>query len=478
MKPALFRNLVLAAMTLICCGAWAAPLPSSAENPEAQYRLVLQLYHSTLSSGDKRQKLENIDHCIAMLRQVLPKDTKGKIADKCYYLLGQCYHSRYDLTQGREDFAAAVENYRLVVQKCPRSPLADDAQYMTGVIYLNQDLGQAYVEFCKVGILFPNGDMKQKAADMAAKTQKRLPPGERKKTAQAAPPGEPPPPAVHAGDASAKPGAAPAPVRSSVAGTPKAGPVKAKRTARARESVPSLARQLALEVRRIVIDPGHGGKDTGAISADHICEKQITLEVARELKRILEQKTGCEVILTRSDDRSMSLEERTAFANSHKADLFVSIHTNAHEDRSRHGTETYFLDLSRDQESARVAAFENATANKKISDLEAILHDLMLNTKVNESSRLAREVQTNMVKKLCPTYGQIRDLGIKQAPFYVLLGAEMPCILIETAFLTNDREEHLLRDRGFQKNLALGISNGIESYIRKMRDFAHGGGRS
>ncbi|MFP5213239.1 MAG: N-acetylmuramoyl-L-alanine amidase [Acidobacteriota bacterium] len=240
----------------------------------------------------------------------------------------------------------------------------------------------------------------------------------------------------------------------------------------------TLAKQLALEVKRIVIDPGHGGKDNGASSASGSSEKDITLMLAKELKGVLEKRLDCEVILTRTRDRFLSLEERTAFANSHKADLFVSIHTNGHEDRSLCGIETYFLNLSSDKESARVAAVENASSTKAMSDLQAILRDLMLNTKLNESARLAESVQNRVVTGLrAGNYEGIRDLGTKQAPFYVLLGAEMPSILIETGFISNEREELRLKDKRFQEDITNGIAAGIEAYIRQMRGFAKAGDR-
>jgi len=235
---------------------------------------------------------------------------------------------------------------------------------------------------------------------------------------------------------------------------------------------PSLAQQLALDVKRIVIDPGHGGKDKGAIGPNKVYEKDIVLAIAKSLKKTLEERTDCEVFLTRTHDRFVSLEERTAIANAKKADLFISIHTNAHEDKSLHGIETYFLNLAKDKESARVAAFENATSAKKISDLEKILHDLMLNTKVNESRQLAKEVHKNLVRNLKTDYQNVRDLGTKQAPFYVLLGAEMPSILIESAFITNEMEESRLRDKTYQDNIATAITAGIQSYIQQMRTFA------
>jgi N-acetylmuramoyl-L-alanine amidase len=241
---------------------------------------------------------------------------------------------------------------------------------------------------------------------------------------------------------------------------------------------PSLAQQLGLNVRRVILDPGHGGKDKGATSPNNIHEKDITLLIANTLKGILETEHGCEVILTRTRDRFMSLEERTAFANTQRADLFISIHTNAHEDHSLHGIETYFLNLSKDKESARVAALENAISTRKISDLEAILHDLMLNTKINESSHLATEVHGSIIAALRGRYEHIRDLGVKQAPFYVLLGAEMPSILVETAFITNEREERRLRDPAYQESLARAISTGIGTYIQHMKKFARAGDRS
>lgn len=239
----------------------------------------------------------------------------------------------------------------------------------------------------------------------------------------------------------------------------------------------SLARQLGLGVKRIVLDPGHGGKDKGASSPNGIHEKDITLALARELQKVLQAETGCEVLLTRNRDRYLSLEERTAIGNAQKADLFISIHTNAHQDSSIGGIETYFLNFSKDKESARVAAMENATSTRKISDLETIIRDLMLNTKIKESSQLAALVQSRTVRGIRTGREGLRDLGTKQAPFYVLVGAEMPAILIETAFITNPKEEKLLKDKQFRQNLAKAIASGIESYIKQGKSLASAGDR-
>ncbi len=231
----------------------------------------------------------------------------------------------------------------------------------------------------------------------------------------------------------------------------------------------ALAKQLALGVKRIVIDPGHGGRDPGAIGyLRGVKEKNVTLEIARRLARKIEERLGCEAILTRDSDTFLSLEERTAIANTRNADLFVSIHTNANRARASCGLETYFLNLATDKDAILVAARENATSAKNISDLEAILSDLMKNAKINESSRLAGYVQEAMVRKLKPRYSRINDKGVKQAPFYILLGAEMPCILIEVGFITNRTECQRLNTAGYQEDVADAIVTGIQHYIEEI----------
>jgi N-acetylmuramoyl-L-alanine amidase len=185
------------------------------------------------------------------------------------------------------------------------------------------------------------------------------------------------------------------------------------------------------------------------------------------LAKKIKAELGLEVILTRNRDRFLTLEERTAFANTKNADLFISIHTNASRDRRAYGIETYFLNLATDEEAIRVAAMENATSTKNISDLQKILFDLMQNAKINESSRLAAYVQSSMVRHLKnKRYSRVKSKGVKQAPFYVLLGAQMPSILIETAFISNSRECKRLVNPKFQDRLVVGIVQGIRNYIK------------
>jgi N-acetylmuramoyl-L-alanine amidase len=237
----------------------------------------------------------------------------------------------------------------------------------------------------------------------------------------------------------------------------------------------SLARQLGLNVKRIVIDPGHGGKDPGTYFDGGIKEKNVVLMLAQILAEKVEAKLGCEAVLTRDKDIYIPLERRTAFANMQKADLFVSLHINAHKQADVRGIETYYLNMATDERAVLVAARENATSEKNISDLQSILNDLMLNTKISESSKLAHEVQRGMMSRLGKKFSDVRNLGVKQAPFYVLIGAEMPAILVETGFITNPAERKRLQSRNYLESLADGIVAGIEGYIRSMTQTAIGG---
>ena len=230
----------------------------------------------------------------------------------------------------------------------------------------------------------------------------------------------------------------------------------------------ALAKQLALGVKRIVIDPGHGGRDFGAPGyLKGVHEKKVVLQLARRLAKKIRDKLHCEVFLTRNGDRNLTLEERTAIANTKNADLFISIHTNAARDRRAYGIETFFLNLATDNDAILVAARENATSTKNISDLQTILSDLMQNAKINESSRLAVHVQRSTSRHLKKYYSRIKNKGVKQAPFYVLLGAQMPSILIETAFISNSRECKRITNAKYQDRMVEAIVNGIRQYIKE-----------
>ncbi len=219
-------------------------------------------------------------------------------------------------------------------------------------------------------------------------------------------------------------------------------------------------------IRRIVVDAGHGGHDPGAIGPGRVREKDVTLAMARRLARRLRE-AGFEVVLTRKDDRFLPLEERTAVANTARGDLFVSIHANANPRRSRTGVETYFLNVTDDRYAARLAARENGLHLDGQGDaVTRILTDLDAKASAGASQRLARLVQREVTQGVRARIGDVRDLGVKSALFYVLLGARMPAVLVETAFISNRDEERRLASARYQDEVAAGVARAVTAFAR------------
>ncbi len=217
---------------------------------------------------------------------------------------------------------------------------------------------------------------------------------------------------------------------------------------------------------RVVIDPGHGGRDPGALGPGGLREKDVTLAIARELARLLGNRPGWEVRLTRDRDEYLSLEERTARANAFGADLFVSIHANASRSRRARGIETYYLSPASDRSARRLAALENQGREEDLAEMEHILADVVLSAKVEDSRRLAEAVQQALVDELARRGGPVRDLGVKQGPFYVLTGAVMPAVLVETSFITHPEEARRLADPGFRRQVAEALARGVERFAK------------
>ncbi len=224
----------------------------------------------------------------------------------------------------------------------------------------------------------------------------------------------------------------------------------------------STARQLGLNVGRVLIDPGHGGRDPGTQSKK-LQEKHLVLDISKRVAKLLE-KDNFEVMMTRGSDVFIPLEERTAIANSKGADLFVSIHVNASRSSRPRGTETYFLNLTNDPAAAEVAARENATTTRRLSELNDLLQKVMNNSKITESRELATHVQNSMAGVLFSSAKDSRNRGVKKAPFYVLLGAQMPAVLVEVAYLSNRKDEALLANIAYRQKVAESIAKGIRSY--------------
>ncbi len=224
------------------------------------------------------------------------------------------------------------------------------------------------------------------------------------------------------------------------------------------------AKPASVGIRKIVLDPGHGGRDPGAVGLGGMAEKDVVLSVARKLARKLQQEMGIEVVLTRKDDSFVRLEDRTAIANAEDADLFVSLHMNASPNGDARGLETYYLDNTTDEASIRLASRENGTARNKVSDLQFILSDMTQNMKLEDSITLAHRLQGSLVGTMARQMADVRDLGVKKALFYVLVGARMPSVLVEMFFITNKSEGRAMAQERYQEAVVDSLYEGIQKY--------------
>ena len=230
----------------------------------------------------------------------------------------------------------------------------------------------------------------------------------------------------------------------------------------------TLTRMLGLKIGRIVIDPGHGGHDLGTTGPGGLLEKDLVLSIALDLQNLLQEKLGAQVILTRSDDTFISLEQRSAIANQFRADLFISIHANSSRSRSTSGVETYYLNFAKTDAEREIASRENATSTGSISELEDLIKKIAQADKSTESKELASMIQKNLysgARKMFPT---AQNRGVRSAPFIVLIGANMPSIITEVAFISNPRDERLLKKAPNQERLVKALFSGIEDYMKTL----------
>jgi N-acetylmuramoyl-L-alanine amidase len=227
----------------------------------------------------------------------------------------------------------------------------------------------------------------------------------------------------------------------------------------------SLIRALGLKIGRIVVDAGHGGHDTGTIASNGLMEKDLVLDVARRLGRLLQARLGAEVIYTRDDDSFVPLETRTAIANQQQADLFISIHANSSADRRARGVETYYLNFTSSADALEVAARENAVSEKSIHELQDLVKKIALRDKIEESREFATNVQTSLYQNLSVRDRGLRDRGVRKAPFIVLIGANMPSILAEISFVSNPTDARKLQTPEYRQKIADALYKGVTKYV-------------
>ena len=283
-------------------------------------------------------------------------------------------------------------------------------------------------------------------------------------------------PAVARSDAGpAANGDAAAPTKSEAAGSSPApgmaGGEPGKAARRTSTGDNSLTRALGLKVGRIAIDAGHGGHDQGTIGPHGTLEKDLALDIALRVGKLVDSQMGAEVVYTRTDDTFVPLEGRTALANDKKADLFISIHANSSSVPSTAGVETYFLNLTQSKDALDVAARENASSQKTIFELRDIIQTITAQDKAEESREFASRVQAALFSFSARSLPGSKDRGVKKAPFVVLIGANMPSVLAEIGFLSNPREEALLKKADYRQKLAEALFRGISRYADSLSHF-------
>lgn len=254
-------------------------------------------------------------------------------------------------------------------------------------------------------------------------------------------------------------------------GREKALNLKPPRPARLSNGSQSMARVLGLKIGRIVLDPGHGGHDTGTAGPGGLYEKDLVLDVTRRLGALIEARMASEVVYTRTDDIFVGLEERTRMANEHKADLFLSVHANSSPASNSSGVETYYLNFSSSKTDMEVAARENASSQKTVYELKDLLQKIALQDKVEESREFAASIQQSLYTASARTNNRTRNRGVKKAPFVVLIGASMPSVLAEIGFISNPKDEALLRKPDVRQKIAEGLYKGLAQYAATLSQF-------
>ncbi|HEY1268305.1 MAG TPA: N-acetylmuramoyl-L-alanine amidase [Candidatus Binatia bacterium] len=431
------RRIVLLVALLLSFASHAAPAPVLQDR---------QLYLSAKNEYDQvakikltpqaRTRFERVAERFERLPQEFPK---SRYCDAAYYYAATLHQELYESSREQRSLDRAIRNFRLLVGKYPNGAYAAEGRYRLAMALDagKGDRREARQQYAIVAAKYSRSDWGRRARERVAALDAAAE-QERKHRPQ---------PTVAA---TTKPVQEPE--------LPKAVSLIEKPPASAQPAKP--APQV---LRKIVLDPGHGGKDPGAVGADGIAEKDIVLGIAQKLSEKLKS-LGIEVVLTRKDDRFIPLEERTAIANAEAADLFISLHVNASPNPDARGVETYYLDNTNDEAALRMAARENGIARDKISDLQFILSDMVQNLKLEDSITLAHRLQGSVVTQVGGRYGEVRDLGVKKAQFYVLVGARMPSVLVEMFFVSNRIEGRALATDEYQQSLAEALFDGIKKY--------------
>jgi len=447
-----------------------------AASPSDLYFHAQKSYYKLMASVEKQKFRHHWMKTIKMFSKVVDRYPKSNEAYKAEYTTGKLFEGLNAVSKNSKDLDQAVHHYNNVSTNYPFVNLTDDALFRVAEIYLaRRKFALASEKYIEVSNKYPEGDQakkaqkKYKSIKVAAKRRYvNLTPVARPKI----PTSETPKPKTFKKLVVAKPSIKS--VKKVARATVKTTPLYRKRAkikdgfGRGYLFTPRGSKDNQVDPPLIVVDAGHGGKDHGAKSVSGIKEKDVNIKIAKRVKAILVNRYKYWVVMTRKDDIFISLKDRSKISNKRNADLFVSIHANAAKRKSAHGIETYFLGTSHNKQALETAARENRGLVKSVKDdrVQQILASLITTTKINDSSRLASRVQENLYRSSKKVNRNLKNLGVKEGPFYVLHGADMPSILVEVGFLTNQKEAKMLSQPQYVYRLASSIAEGIHKYLQ------------
>ena len=478
-------------------------------------------YYQLMASAEKKKYRHHWMKTIKLFSKVVDRYPESNEAYRAEFTTGKLFEGLNAVSRNSKDLDQAVQHYQRVSASYPTGNLSDDALFRVAEIYLERkNLASASQIFKKIVEGYPKGDQANKARQKfksikvtaSKKVTNPVPVSKSQKTIQKILKPKPPIVVAKKGfdlkkvssvveDSDKKKVVADfkKKIKEDKARKPRAQvakniPVPAKPSNKPIKKVKKeIAEKAPVHKKKVkikdgfgrgylfapkarnsthsplvVVDAGHGGKDDGAKSASGLKEKDVNLKIAKHVKTILVNRYKYRVVMTRKDDTFIPLKDRSKISNQRNADLFVSIHANAAKRRSAHGVETYFLGTSHNKQALETAARENGELVRSVSDdqVQQILASLITTTKINDSSRLAGRVQENLYRSCKKANRHMKNLGVKEGPFYVLHGADMPSILVEVGFLTNRKEAKMLSQPEYLYRLASSIAEGIHKYLQ------------
>ncbi len=409
---------------------------ADAADSDAAYQQARECYNS-LKSDEARQKMrEPWEDCIGQFENVKKKFGRSADGANAAYTLGRLYEGLAENSKNRADWLMAISKYDNFTTRYPVSSMTDDAYFRAGKIYWERlrDKKNAEKNMIKIIRFF-------KTSDMAGEADKYL-----------------------------------SAIRAGIVPAEELKPVSQKSRAfvKPRPVSPVKSEKRGAERLTIVIDPGHGGSDTGAIGPSGIEEKDVVLALSRRLAEELKKRLpSSQILLTRNDDETLTLDDRVKFANLNGADLFISMHANASESEKQHGVQTYYLNNASDRAAEKLAAQENKQSGKSSTDLDKIISTMIQNASAEDSRELAASVHSSLVAGLSKKYSGIADQKVRSALFYVLVGVKCPAILVETSYISHPKEEKRLINEDYQKTIASAIAGGVQNKLRSVNSLAH-----